>query len=285
MTGRTTRIAALGAGALLSLGIIGAAATPAGASDGVQTDATVSAGTADAVSQTLGLLNQACADAANVTAAGSSALASDHGIAVASDQAGTGLKLAVSLPALTDSLPVLASLPVVGPAAGQLQARPLDISCATSADGTSLGVSAAGVDALVHAIAPGVDISGLDLSGLDLSGRVPTAGLEASTAASASAPGASGTAAASPAGAAVSSRATGQSPALRASASAAPRTATVSLSAQPASSPGGIVGQTLGSPGALARTGAGVGILGLLGTALVGSGRLLTFGRKLLRIG
>ncbi|MDQ1497294.1 MAG: hypothetical protein QOI86_634 [Actinomycetota bacterium] len=278
MTGRTTRIAALGAGALLSLGIIGAAA-PAGASDGVQTDATVSAGTADAVSQTLGLVNQACVDAANVTATGSSALASDHGIAVASDQAGTGLKLAVSLPALTDSLPVLGSLPVVG-SAGQLQAKPLDISCATSADGTGLGVSAAGVDALVHAIAPGIDISGLDLSGI-----VPTAGLDASTAASASAPRASGTAAASPAGATVSSRATGQSPAVRASASAAPRTATASLSAQPASSSGGIVGQTLGSPGALARTGAGVGILGLLGTALVGSGRLLTFGRKLLRIG
>jgi hypothetical protein len=278
MTGRTTRIAALGAGALLSLGIIGAAA-PAGASDGVQTDATVSAGTADAVSQTLGLVNQACVDAANVTATGSSALVSDHGIAVASDQAGTGLKLAVSLPALTDSLPVLGSLPVVG-SAGQLQAKPLDISCATSADGTGLGVSAAGVDALVHAIAPGIDISGLDLSGI-----VPAAGLDASTAASASAPRASGTAAASPAGATVSSRATGQSPAVRASASAAPRTATASLSAQPASSSGGIVGQTLGSPGALARTGAGVGILGLLGTALVGSGRLLTFGRKLLRIG
>jgi hypothetical protein len=279
MTGRTTRIAALGAGTLLSLGIIGAAA-PAGASDGVQSDATVSVGTADAVSQTLGLVNQACVDAANVTAAGSSALASDHGIAVASDQAGTGLKLAVSLPALTDSLPVLGSLPVVGSAAGQLQAKPLDISCATSADGTSLGVSAAGVEALVHAIAPGVDISGLDLSGL-----VPTAGVDASMAATASAPGASGAATASPAGATVSSRATGQSPAVRASASAAPRTATASLSAQPASSSGGIVGQTLGSPGALARTGAGVGLLGLVGTALVGSGRLLTFGRKLLRIG
>jgi hypothetical protein len=280
MTGRTTRIAAVGAGALLTLGIIGAA--PAGASDGVQTDATVSAGdgTADALSQTLGLVNRACVDAANVTAAGSSALASDHGIAIASDQAGTGLKVAVSLPALTGSVPVLGSLPIVGSAAGRVQAKPLDISCATSGDGTSLGLSAAGIDALVQAIAPGVDLSSLDLSGL-----VPAA-VDASTAASASAsaPGVSGRAAASPAAPSASSRATGQSPAVRASASAAPRTATASLSAQPASSSGGIVGQTLGSPGALARTGAGIGLLGLLGTALVGSGRLLAVGRKLLRI-
>src|SRR4051794_38681776 len=119
MTGRTTRIAALGAGALLSLGILGVAA-PAGASDGVQTDATVSAGTADALSQTLGLVNQACVDAANVTAAGTSALASDHGISVASQPAGTGLNLAVSLPQLANSLPRLGSLPVVGPIAGKV---------------------------------------------------------------------------------------------------------------------------------------------------------------------
>ena len=46
-----------------------------------------------------------------------------------------------------------------------------------------------------------------------------------------------------------------------------------------------IVAQTIGSPGALARTGAGVGVLGLLGTALIGSGRLLALGRKLSRIG
>ena len=40
-----------------------------------------------------------------------------------------------------------------------------------------------------------------------------------------------------------------------------------------------------GSPGALARTGAGVSALALLGSLLFGSGRFLALGRKLLRAG
>ena len=63
MTGRT-RIAAVGAGALLALGCFTA---PAGASDGAHADATVQAETADVVSQTLDLVNQACVDANRVT--------------------------------------------------------------------------------------------------------------------------------------------------------------------------------------------------------------------------
>ena len=47
----------------------------------------------------------------------------------------------------------------------------------------------------------------------------------------------------------------------------------------------GIIAQTVGSPGALARTGAGVSALGLLGMGLVGSGRFLALARKLLRVG
>ena len=105
MTGRITRIAALGAGAVLALGFFTAA--PAGASDGAQTDTNVQVGTADVVSQTLGLVNQACADAGRLGGAATSALASADGISVASNQAGTGLNLAVSLPALSGALPGL----------------------------------------------------------------------------------------------------------------------------------------------------------------------------------
>src|SRR5437870_2739119 len=130
MTGRTTRIATLGAGALLALGFFSA---PAGASDGVQTDATVQTDSAALVNQTLDLVNRACVDATTATGAATSALASGGGITVASQGAGSGLNLAVSLPALTRSLPVLGSV------AGQLDAAPLKISCTTSGDGAGLG--------------------------------------------------------------------------------------------------------------------------------------------------
>ena len=62
-TTRTTRIAVVGAGSLLALGLY---TSPAFASDGAQADASVSAGTAAVVSQTLDTVNKACADAANV---------------------------------------------------------------------------------------------------------------------------------------------------------------------------------------------------------------------------
>jgi hypothetical protein len=273
MTGRT-RIAAVGAGALLALGFLTAA--PAGASDGAHADATVAAETADVVSQTLDLVNQACVDATRVTGAATSTRVSGNGITVASRQSGTGLNLAVSLPALTQSLPVLGSLPVVGSVSGQADAAPLNINCTTSGNGTGIGLSAAGVDALVNAIAPGLDVSGLDLSGV-----VPTADAAASTSATVNAPATSATAGA--AAPAASLRAAAQSPSVQAGAAAQPRTATATVTATPASSSTGILGQTVGSPGALARTGAGVGALGLLGTALFGSGRLLALGRKLLR--
>ncbi len=179
MTARTTRIAALGAGALLALGIFSAA--PAGASDGAQADAQisadgVSANATDVINQTLGLVNQACTDASQVGGAAASALASDQGISVAAAPAGSALNLHVSLPALTDSLPALDSLPVAGSLLGGLAgqgqvdiAQPLQVTCATTANGTA-GLSAAGVESLVNAIVPGVDISslGLDLPALGL---------------------------------------------------------------------------------------------------------------------
>ena len=283
MTARTTRIAAVGAGALLALGI---STIPAHASDGAQADAHasasgagVSAATADVVSQTLAVVNKACADAANVSGAATSALGAGTGtgISVASQGAGSGLNLSVSLPALSSTVSGLGSLPLVGSLAGHLDTdTPLKVSCAASDGGTGLGLSGAGVDALVNAIAPGLDLSQIDLpAGLSLSGD-----------ANASTPAASAGAGSAPATgqAAVTTRAAAAAPSAPASA-AQPRTATATgtLTATPASSSGGIVAQTIGSPGALARTGAGVSLLALLGTALFGSGRLLAFSRKLLR--
>jgi hypothetical protein len=277
MTRPTTRIAALGAGALFSLGILSAA--PAGASDGAQADATVSADAADAINQTLGLVNQACQDAASVSGAAASVsgaatstLTSTHGITVAASPAGSTLGLNVSLPALGS---------VLGSVGGEVEAaaaQPLQVSCATSADGTGLGLSAAGVDALVNAIVPGVDVSslGIDLPALGLSGSASTAAAD---------PGTTQVSAAAASSVPTKARVNASSPTVRASASAPSATATSAVSAAPASASGGIVAQTVGSPGALARTGAGVGALGLLGSALFGSGRLLGFGRKLLKIG
>jgi hypothetical protein len=261
---RTTRIAALGAG-LLALAMF--SASPAGAADGAQAEATVNSstvnvGTADAINQTLGIINQACVDAAQVGDTATSALATGSGITVASQQAGTGLNLAVSLPALTSSLPALDSLPVLGSLAGQVAAQPLKVSCKTSADGSGLGVSAAGVEALVQAIAPGVDVSTL----------LPSANVAASTG---STPAPSANASAAPT--AIKAQGTAQSPSVRASASAP--SASTTATATPASSSGGSIS------GALAHTGAGLGALGLLGTMLFGSGRLLSLGRKLLRAG
>jgi hypothetical protein len=46
-----------------------------------------------------------------------------------------------------------------------------------------------------------------------------------------------------------------------------------------------VLGQTLSRPSALARTGAGVGALALLGGLLCGGGRLAVLARRLLRIG
>jgi hypothetical protein len=272
MTRCTTRIAGLGAGALLALGVF--SATPAGASDGAQADATVQVETAEAINQTLDLVNQACTDASRVGGAAASTLASEHGITVAAHPAGSALNLQVSLPALTESLPSLGSLPLLGSVTGEVDAaEPLKISCATSADGTGLGLSAAGVDVLVDAIAPGIDVSGLDIDipAVDASASATTAGsADAGTTS-------------------VSATAAGSLPATRASASpsvrtsaAAPTTsaaASTDASATPAST------STSVSGGTLARTGAGLGALGLLGSALVGSGRLFALGRKLLRIG
>jgi hypothetical protein len=46
-----------------------------------------------------------------------------------------------------------------------------------------------------------------------------------------------------------------------------------------------VLGETLSAPDTLARTGAGIGGLALLGGLLVGGGRLTVLARKLLRIG
>ena len=279
MTRRTTRIAALGAGALFSLGILSAA--PAGASDGAQADATVSADAADVINQTLGLVNQACMDASQVGGAAAQALASTQGISVAAAPAGSALNLNVSLPALTESLPAPNALPVVGSLLGGLTgqgqvdiARPLQVACATTANGTA-GLSVAGVESLVNAIVPGVDILslGLDLPALGL----PEIGLSGSATTGAADP---GTAQVNATAVPATVKANASSPSVRASAATPATQATTAASATPASASGGIVAQTVGSPGALARTGAGVGALGLLGSALFGSGRLIALGRK-----
>ncbi|HZQ78607.1 MAG TPA: hypothetical protein VFE55_14830 [Acidimicrobiia bacterium] len=58
------------------------------------------------------------------------------------------------------------------------------------------------------------------------------------------------------------------------------------VSAAPTTAPGTeVLGETLTRPGTLARTGAGVGALSLLGLGLCGSGRLAVLARRLLRIG
>jgi hypothetical protein len=269
MTRRTTRIAALGAGSLLALGIFSAA--PAGASDGAKADATAQVETADAINQTLGLLNQACVDASRAGDAAAPTLSSEHGIAVAANQGGNALNLTVSLPALTRSLPSLESLPLLGSVAGHVDAaQPLEISCSASADGAGLGLSAAGVDALVDAIAPGVDVSGvnLDIPAVAASGSATTSGSAVPGTTSVSAT-AAGSLPATRASAAPSARAGAAAP-------AAATTTSASASTEPAST------STTVSGGTLARTGAGVGALGLLGSFLIGGGRLLAFGRKLL---
>ncbi|MEW6476661.1 MAG: hypothetical protein AB1679_30740 [Actinomycetota bacterium] len=276
MTRRTTRIAALGAG-LLAFGLFSAA--PAGAADGAQANAEISADATNAINQTLALVNQACTEAGELGDAAASTLASEQGITVAASPAGSDLNLQVSLPALTDSL---GSLPLLGSLTGQVDATaPLTISCATAADGTGLGLSAAGVDVLVNAIAPGIDVSSL---GID----VPAVDVNAAATAAPAAPGSAAVSATAAGSVPTTARANVSSSSVRASAAApAPATTTTtSASARPASASasgsGGIVDQTVGSPGALARTGAGVGALGLLGTALFGSGRLFALGRKLL---
>lgn len=274
MTRSTTRIAGLGAGALLALGAFTAA--PAGAADGAQADATVQVETADAINQTLDLVNQACTEASRAGSAAASALASEHGITVAAQPAGGLVKLQVSLPALTESLPSLGSLPLLGSVAGHVDAtEPLQISCAASANGTGLGLTAAGVDVLVDAIAPGVDVSGLnlDIPAVDASASATTSGVPA------------------PGTTSVSATAAGSLPSTRASAapsarvSAAAPAATTTTSAAADAAPATTSDSPSVSAGTLARTGAGVGGLGLLGGALIGGGRLLAFGRKFLRIG
>jgi hypothetical protein len=273
MTRSTTRIAALGAGSLLAaIGFLSAA--PAGASDGAQADATAQVETADVINQTLGLVNQACVDASRAGSAAATALASEQGITVAAQPAGGALNLQVSLPALTESLPSLDSLPLLGSVAGQVDAaQPLQISCSASADGAGLGLSAAGVDALVDAIAPGVDVLGLDL-------EIPAVAASGSATTSGSAVPGTTSVSATAAGSLPATRASA-APSVRAGASAPAATTTTSASAstEPAST------STTVSGGTLARTGAGLGALGLLGSALVGSGRLMALGRRLIRIG
>jgi hypothetical protein len=278
-TTRTTRIAVVGAGSLLALGLL---TSPAFAADGAQAGATVSTGAATAaLSQTLDAVNRACADASHVagtaTSAAGSVLGPDSGISIAAQPAGVGpLNLSVSLPALGNTLSGLGGLPLVGSLVSGAQAAPLNVSCAAAGDG-SVGLSAAGVGALVNAIAPGLDLSGVSLpGGLSLSADGSVAG---------PAPAAP---AAAPAGASTGVQATAVSPTVRASASAPPRTANLTAapaSASSGSGSNGILAQTVGSPGALARTGAGVGLLSLLGVGLFGSGRLLAFSRRLIRIG
>jgi trimeric autotransporter adhesin len=273
MTRSTTRIAGIGAGALLALGIFSAA--PAGAADGAQADATVNVETAEAINQTLGLVNQACTDVTRVGSAATSTLASEHGISVSAQPAGGLLNLQVSLPALTDSLPSLGSLPLLGSVAGQVDAtEPLKVTCAATADGTGLGLSAAGVDVLVDAIAPGVDVSGLDLAipVVDAGASATTSGVAVpGTSVSATA---AGSLPATKAKAAPSARVSAAAPATTATTAAAVDADPAATSSSPSV-----------SAGTLARTGAGVGALGLLGSTLIGGGRLVAFGRKLLRIG
>ena len=57
-------------------------------------------------------------------------------------------------------------------------------------------------------------------------------------------------------------------------------------SATPSATPGtDVLGETISRPSALARTGAGVGGMALLGIVLCGSGRLAALARRLMRIG
>lgn len=275
MTRSTTRMAGIGAGALLALGLFTAA--PAGATGGARADASVTLQTEEAINQTLGLVNRACTDVSRTGSAAASTLASEHGITVSSESSAGLLNLEVSLPALTDALPSLGSLPLLGSVAGEVDAAPpLQITCAASADGTGLGLTAAGVDVLVDAIAPGVDVSGLDLDipAVDAGGSADTsvAALPADTSVSATA---AGSRPATQAQAAPSARVSTAAPASTTTASAAALAAPASTSGSGASVSGGT----------LARTGAGVGGFGLLGGALIGGGRLLAFGRRLLGIG
>jgi hypothetical protein len=273
---RTTRIAGLGAGALLALGSLSAA--PAGAADGAAADATVQLQTADAIKQTLDLVNQVCTDAGGLGDAAASTLASEHGISVAAQPAGGALNVQVSVPALTDAVPSVGALPLLGSVAGEVDvAEPIQISCATSTDGTGLGLSAAGADVLVDAIAPGVDISGLDINipAVDASASATTAGTTDTGTTSVSAS-ATGSLPAAGAGVAPAVRTGAAAPATTTSTSAA---ASTDATATPSSSSPSV------PAGTLARTGAGVGGLGLLGGALLGAGRLIGLGRKLLRIG
>jgi hypothetical protein len=274
MTRSTTRMAGIGAGALLALGIF--AAAPAGATDGAQANANVSLETEEAINQTLDLVNQACTDVSRTGSAAASTLASEHGITIASESSAGLLNLQVSLPALTDALPSLGSLPLLGSVAGEVDAtRPLQITCAASAGGTGLGLTAAGVDVLVDAIAPGVDVSGLNLEipAVDASASADTSG------------------AALPADTSVSATAAGSLPATQAKAapsarvSAAAPASTTTTSAATEAAPATTSDSTAVSGGTLARTGAGIGGLGLLGGALIGGGRLLAFGRRFLGIG
>jgi hypothetical protein len=279
MTRSTARFAGIGAGALLALGLFTAA--PAGAADGAQADADVQVDTADvqvdtadAINQTLALVNQACADVSRAGSAAASAVASEHGITVAAQPAGGLLNLQVSLPALTDSLPSLGSLPLLGSVAGEVDAtEPLQISCAASANGTGLGLTAAGVDVLVDAIAPGVDVSGLnlDIPAVDATASATTSAVPGSTSVSATA---AGSLPATQAKVAPSARVSAAAPAATTSTSAAAEAAPATTSDSPSV-----------SAGTLARTGAGLGGLGLLGGVLIGGGRLLAFGRKFLGIG
>jgi hypothetical protein len=274
MTRSTTRMAGIGAGALLALGIFTGA--PAGATDGAQADANVSLETEEAINETLDLVNQACTDVSRTGSAAASTLASEHGITIASESSAGLLNLQVSLPALTDALPSLGSLPLLGSVAGEVDAsRPLQITCAASASGTGLGLTAAGVDVLVDAIAPGVDVSGLNLEipAVDASASADTSG------------------AALPTDTSVSATAAGSIPATQAKAApsarvgAAAPASTTTTSAAAEAAPATTSDSTAVSGGTLARTGAGIGGLGLLGGALIGGGRLLAFGRRFLGIG
>ena len=274
MTRSTARIAGIGAGALLAFGIFTAA--PAGATDGAQADANIRLETQEAINQTLGIVNQACTEVTAASGAAASALASEHGITIASESTAGLLNLQVSLPALTDALPSLGSLPLLGSVAGEVDAtRPLQITCAVSADGTGLGLTAAGVDVLVDAIAPGVDVSGLDLD-------IPA--VDASAAAET-------TSAVVPGSTSVSAAAAGSLPATQAKAapsarvSAAAPASTATTSADALAVPSTTSDSTSVSGGTLARTGAGIGGLGLLGGVLFGGGRLLAFSRRFLGIG
>jgi hypothetical protein len=65
----------------------------------------------------------------------------------------------------------------------------------------------------------------------------------------------------------------------------APTTVLGSSATAPSTPDTQVLGETLSQPGTLARTGAGIGGLALLGGLLCGGGRLTVLARKLLRIG